>query len=162
MANGLAFSVDTPKVPASLGIVFKALAANYPNLPVRRKACLDDWVDSGVMLLNSALTVDRIKSGSHIKLWSNFTRKLLEYLDSACRNLVFICWGNAAMTQVKHLSGDHLILTASHPQKHPFPYDLIEANHFSKTNDFLISRGVQPISWYAPNHFAQSMYSFEA
>ncbi len=57
-ANGLAFSyVGRGPLPASLRNIFKELASDLGN-PARTRGDLSDWARQGVLLLNTALTVE--------------------------------------------------------------------------------------------------------
>jgi len=64
-AHGLCFSVQ-PGVPAppSLQNIFKELQRDL-NLPIPGHGCLQSWADQGVLLLNTSLTVEQGRAGSH-------------------------------------------------------------------------------------------------
>jgi uracil-DNA glycosylase len=63
-ANGLCFSVESnTSIPKSLNNIYKELK---DDLGVKRtNGNLFDWAQQGVLLLNSILTVENNKSGSH-------------------------------------------------------------------------------------------------
>ena len=58
---------------------------------------LGAWAEQGVLLLNSSLTVEDGKAGSHIGMgWERFTDAAIAQLNIARQNLVFILWGRKA------------------------------------------------------------------
>ena len=101
------------------------------------------------MLLNATLTVRAHQAGSHQnKGWENFTDAVIQYLSLNCQNLVFILWGSFAKNKASMIDTNrHCILQSVHPS--PFSADrgFFGCKHFSKTNDFLLSKGIEPINW---------------
>jgi uracil-DNA glycosylase len=149
-ANGLAFSVpDNIKlkngkklIPASLKNIFKELERCY-NIK-RNNPELYDWAEQGVLLLNTALTVSKNNSGSHINKWKIFTTKLLEWISLNIHNkIVIICWGTHAMKYSNLFYKDnHKILYHTHPSplsRTPF----VGNNNFIDCNNWL----EEPIIW---------------
>ena len=79
-ANGLCFSVNRGiKMPPSLRNIYKEL---YNDLGiVREDTNLSDWAKSGVLLLNSVLTVEKDKPASHKFVgWEEFTDSVIKKL----------------------------------------------------------------------------------
>ena len=76
----------------------------------------------GVLFLNSTLTVEAGKPGSHQKLWEPFREKLIPYLEQM--GCVFMLWGNNAQTEVPVYLSDAAktaqVLTAPHPRMAEF------------------------------------------
>lgn len=85
-----------------------------------------DWFDKmeaqGVLFLNSTLTVEAGKPGSHQKLWEPFRAKLIPYLEDM--DCVFMLWGNNAQSEVTRYLSDRArveqVLTAPHPRMAEF------------------------------------------
>jgi uracil-DNA glycosylase len=148
-AHGLSFSVPQAcPFPPSLKNIFKEL---YTDLGIMRvSGDLSDWAAQGVLMLNTSLTVRADEAGSHSKLgWIEFTKAVLSALNAHEKPIVFLLWGNHAQ-QFSSLISDakHLILTSAHPS--PLSANRggwFGSRHFSKTNDFLVSQGLQPILW---------------
>ena len=90
VANGLAFSVRPNKpIPSSLKNIYKEIE-NDVGKSKNRDGCLKSWARQGVLLLNSSLTVEESKPGSHSNIgWENFIRETLKVLQKK-RNIVFI------------------------------------------------------------------------
>lgn len=96
-ANGLAFAVSTGVTPppSLRRICEKVRQEGYAV----KSTDISKWVKRGVLLINSALTVEHKNPGSHLKLWEPFTQKLMQYLYEL--NPVFILWGNFAKNLAK-------------------------------------------------------------
>jgi uracil-DNA glycosylase len=101
-AHGLSFSVKTEnKLPPSLLNVFKELESDLGIMKAKH-GNLQKWAKQGVLLLNSILTVESGKPGSHAnKGWENFTDEVLIKLSKQQKNLVFILWGKKAQEKTK-------------------------------------------------------------
>lgn len=112
-----------------------------------------EWANQGVLLLNALLTVTAQEPGSHADVgWESFTDSIISKLDSEKENLVFLLWGGfAQMKGIKINRDKHLVLKSGHPS--PRSEKLFFGNrHFSQTNTFLRSKGIEPINWQI--HFA--------
>jgi len=148
-AHGLSFSV--PKgiaPPPSLVNIFKELQ-NDIGLPIPNHGNLTHWAEQGVMLLNASLTVRANEPMSHAKIgWAEFTNAVIEKISAHKKNTVFLLWGKFAQEkQVLVDETKHLVLRAAHPS--PFSADkgFFGCKHFSKTNAWLMSKGIDPIDW---------------
>ena len=147
-AHGLSFSVNNGiKTPPSLVNIYKELKTDL-NIPIAEHGNLTHWAKQGVLLLNSTLTVREGQPGSHQKKgWENFTDEIIKYISENTENTVFLLWGNFAKTKKEIInSAKHLVLEAAHPS--PLARGaFFGSKHFSKCNEFLISKGKIPIDW---------------
>lgn len=147
-AHGLSFSVnDGVRTPPSLVNIFKEINDDL-GVPVPNSGNLTRWANQGVFLLNATLTVEAHKAGSHQnKGWETFTDAAIHKLSQNRENIVFLLWGSYA--QKKEIlidSNKHLILKAPHPS--PLARGGFFGNkHFSQANNYLISKGIEPINW---------------
>jgi len=83
--------------------------------------------------------------------WESFTDKLITILNTYCKNLVFLLWGNDAKQLLPLIDKEkHLILIASHPSPYSASNGFFGCKHFSKTNQYLESMGKSPINWQLP------------
>ena len=114
-----------------------------------RNGNLKNWSEQGVLLLNSILTVEKGKPGSHANIgWEKFTDQILVRLSSIGKNLVFILWGKKAQEKIKIIKfEDNLILTSSHPSPYSASKGFFGSKPFSKTNNYLILHKIMPIDW---------------
>ncbi len=151
-AHGLCFSVQ-PRVtaPPSLVNIFKELEQ---DLGVRNgeHGCLLSWAQQGVLLLNSVLTVERGRAGSHQgKGWERFTDRVVSVLNERCSNLVFMLWGSYAHKKGAVIDGNkHLVLKSTHPSPLSAHRGFLGCRHFSQANAFLSKVGKMPINWALP------------
>lgn len=149
-ANGLCFSVnDGITFPPSLINIFKEIQ-NDLGKPFPVSGNLERWADQGVLLLNATLTVEQSKPGSHQnKGCETFTDAVIKAISDYKENVVFLLWGGFAKTKTKLIdSKKHFILTSGHPSPMSANRGYWFGNkHFSKTNEFLKSKGLQEIEW---------------
>ena len=149
-AHGLSFSVQPGvKPPPSLVNIYKEIETDLGIKMPRNFGDLTAWAKQGVLMLNATLTVRANEPNSHAGLgWNQFTDAVIQKLNQEKEHLVFLLWGNFA--KVKGLQIDqqkHLVLKAAHPS--PFAADkgFFGCKHFSKTNQYLIEHGLDPIDW---------------
>ncbi len=148
-AHGLSFSVPHGvRVPPSLANIQKEIARDFGYTPPQH-GCLQDWVEQGVLLLNTALTVRADQAGSHAKAgWAPFTDALIAGLARESRHRVFMRWG--AHAQKKAVLVDpahHLVLQSPHPSPLSAYRGFIGNGHFSTANTYLQQHGLAPINW---------------
>ncbi|WP_117879288.1 uracil-DNA glycosylase [Aureibaculum luteum] len=149
-ANGLCFSVsDNIAIPPSLQNIFKEIETDLGKR-VPENGNLERWAKQGVLLLNATLTVRAHEAGSHQKKgWETFTDTIISQISNNKKNVVFLLWGGFAKKKAKRIDDKkHTILTSGHPSPLSANRGYWFGNkHFSKTNDFLKSKGLQAINW---------------
>lgn len=148
-AHGLCFSVPPGvRIPPSLMNIYKEMADDLKISPPTH-GNLTSWAEQGILLLNTVLSVEHTKAGSHQgKGWEKFTDKVIEVLNSFRENLVFLLWGRPAQEKGRHIdSQKHLILKAPHPSPLSAHRGFLGCKHFSKTNAYLEKHGIAPIHW---------------
>ena len=149
-AHGYCFSVPNGvNPPPSLINIFKELEDDL-NINIPDNGDLTRWSKQGVLLLNSTLTVRENLAGSHQnKGWEIFTDKIIEIISSKRNNMVFLLWGSYAKSKAKLIdNANHLILTSGHPSPLSANRGYWFGNkHFSKTNSYLKSNGLDEILW---------------
>ena len=151
-AHGLSFSVQQGvAVPPSLQNIFKELHRDL-NLPIPAHGCLEHWAQQGVLLLNTALTVEAGQAGSHAKAgWHRFTDRVIEVINEQCEYVVFMLWGAHARGKTALLDPKkHLILTSAHPSPLSAYRGFLGCGHFSRCNQFLQQMGRPAIDWSLP------------
>lgn len=148
-AHGLCFSVNrSAKIPPSLQNIYKELHADI-GLPIPSHGNLTKWSDQGVLLLNATLTVRKGQPGSHQgKGWERLTDSVIKTISEERENIVFLLWGKYAQQKAVLVDHNkHLILLAPHPSPFSAHTGFFGCRHFSKANEFLISKGITPINW---------------
>ncbi len=149
-ANGLCFSVhDGITHPPSLVNIFKEIASDVA-IPYPVSGDLSRWASQGVLLLNATLTVRENNAGSHQNRgWEQFTDAVISKISEEKSDVVFLLWGGYAKKKgAKVDKKKHCVLTSGHPSPLSANRGYWFGNkHFSKTNDFLQSKGLEIIKW---------------
>lgn len=148
-AHGLCFSVKKGvEIPPSLQNIYKELKSDIGIDPPHH-GCLEDWAKQGVLMLNTALTVRAGQAASHRGHgWERFTDHVIEKLNGKQTPVVFLLWGRPAIEKAKIITNPiHLKLEAPHPSPLSAYRGFFGCKHFSKTNKFLASKGIEPINW---------------
>ncbi len=151
-AHGLCFSVQPGvPVPPSLSNIFKELKRDL-NIDPPNHGCLQLWAEQGVLLLNTSLTVEQGKAGSHAGAgWQPFTDRVIEVVSQQRPHLVFLLWGAHAQSKERLIDPTrHLILRSPHPSPLSAHRGFIGNGHFGRTNKFLEQHGLAPIDWRLP------------
>lgn len=115
---------------------------------------LESWAKQGILLLNSSLSVLENKPSSHIKLWSNFTKLIIEELNKSENPIIFVAWGAFAYEKLKSINIDkHHLIVSSHPSPlsvfknyKTFP-PFFQSKPFSQINNLLKNNNQAIIKW---------------
>lgn len=150
-AHGLAFSVQkgVPQ-PRSLVNIFREMQTDLGlTPPPRSNGCLIPWAESGVLLLNTVLTVREHEANSHKgRGWERLTDRVIGALNEREQPLVFILWGRNAAAKMPLITNKrHLVLTGAHPSPLSAQRGFFGGRYFSRSNEFLIRNGSQPVDW---------------
>lgn len=151
-AHGLCFSVKPGvAVPPSLRNIYKELHADT-GCVIPEHGCLRRWAEQGVLLLNSVLSVEEAKAGSHQGIgWERFTDKVVALLNEQAQGLVFILWGNYAQAKGALIDRHkHLVLQSPHPSPLSVRHGFFGNQHFSRSNEYLLAQGESAIDWQLP------------
>ena len=154
-AHGLCFSVPPgfKPLPRSLGTILRELKRDGFRASVGGN--LEPWACQGVLLLNTALTVQENEPGSHSARWRPFTDAVIR-IAAREPDRVFLLWGGDAQEKMPIIlatsGSEDGILRSSHPAP-PACYRpcgdspaFVKSRPFRKANEILKSgRGV--IDW---------------
>lgn len=150
-ANGIAFSVSNQvNTPPSLKNIFKEL---QEDLQVNHYSNndLSGWVEQGVFLINTCLTVNQSLPGSHQNFgWEIFVKNCLEYLNKKNDLIIYVLFGKWAKNTYNNLQAVNkrsFLIESGHPS--PFSYEKYfkGTKPFSKINQILVNQNYQPIDW---------------
>ena len=144
-AMGLAFSVNKniSVLPASLKNIFKELESDLGV--VRTNGDLGDWVDQGVLLLNTTLTFNPTQPRQHLNIgWNLFTKSIIEYVGK--KGAIGVLWGNHAIGMKNFFLPDQVI-TSAHPSPLSAYKGFFDSKPFSRVNRILIKQGISEIKW---------------
>jgi uracil-DNA glycosylase len=110
---------------------------------------LTPWARQGVLLLNAYLTVLAKAPMSHSQNgWGDFTDAVIRKISDLKKNIVFLLWGKFAQEKQGLIDETkHLVLKAAHPSPYSADKGFFGCRHFSKTNEYLVKNGIDPIDW---------------
>lgn len=149
-AMGLSFSVnDGIKLPPSLRNIYKEIESDLGIKKDYTNGNLTSWAEQGVLLLNACLTVREHQPNSHAGHgWEDLTSNVILELDHDDNPKVFLLWGAYAQKKEGLINNPrHLVLKATHPSPLSAYNGFFGCKHFSKTNEFLVVNGFDPIDW---------------
>ena len=152
-AHGLSFSVKKGiKIPPSLVNIYKELKTDV-GMEIPSHGELTSWANQGVLLLNATLTVRHGQANSHQSIgWGIFTDEVIKKLNERNEPIVFILWGGNARFKKKYITNpNHLIIESAHPSPLSAYNGFFGSRPFSRANEFLISKGFEPINWNSVN-----------
>ncbi|MGJ7032870.1 uracil-DNA glycosylase [Niabella hirudinis] len=148
-AHGLCFSVQKGvPPPPSLVNIYKELKADL-GVPAPESGDLTHWAQQGVFMLNASLTVRAGEPMSHSKIgWATFTDAVIRKVSEHKTHVVFILWGKFAQEKAALIDASkHLILRSAHPSPLSAYNGFFGSRPFSKTNEYLVTQGIDPIDW---------------
>lgn len=148
-AHGLCFSVPAGIAPPpSLVNIFKELQDDV-GVSLPNHGNLTHWAEQGVFLLNASLTVRAAEPMSHSKIgWAQFTDAVIKKISANRKHVVFLLWGKFAQEKRSLIDEtSNYILRAAHPSPLSAHAGFFGCRHFSKTNEWLSSHGLDPIDW---------------
>ncbi len=149
-AHGLSFSVRKGIAPPpSLVNIFKEIRDDLGIDNLGKHGELTQWAKSGVLLLNSVLTVRANQARSHRGLgWEEFTTDVIKLLNMREKPMVFMLWGADAKAKQQFITNpNHLVLKSAHPSPLSAYNGFFGCRHFSQANEFLRSNGMSEIDW---------------
>lgn len=148
VADGIAFSSPSNKLPPSLRNIFKELDEDIYYYEEREySGDLERWVEQGVFLINSSLTCLAGVPGSHTELWREATDGLLRSLSLFNPDIVFLLMGNVAKEKEKLLEGGNYVVSTVHPSPLSASRGWFGSRPFSEINNQLMLRGKGIINW---------------
>jgi uracil-DNA glycosylase len=148
-AHGLCFSVqDGVPNPPSLENIFKELQADV-GCQKPKNGNLTKWANEGVLLMNTSLSVRAHQANSHSKCgWAWFTDSVIKLISDQKENVVFILWGGNARSKKSLIDGKkHCVIESVHPSPLSAYNGFFGSKPFTKTNEYLQSKGITPIDW---------------
>jgi len=140
VADGIAFSCGlTQKPQPSLKNMFEAIEETvFQGYPSHQDPDLTRWANQGVLMLNSALTTQVDKVGTHYDIWKDFIMYVLDMLSLTNSGLIFMLLGAKAQELESVIGQNHYILKASHPASAAYTKTVWDCNDiFNKANEIL-------------------------
>jgi uracil-DNA glycosylase len=117
VADGISFSCgNTQKVQPSLRYIFAEIERTvYQGFPTYQNPDLSRWSNQGILMLNTAFTVEVGKIGSHYDIWKPFTAYLLDWLNNNNPGLIYVYMGKKAEEWSELTDDNNHKFTVKHP-----------------------------------------------
>lgn len=106
---------------------------------------LESWAKQGILMLNSSLTVEVNKIGSHTMYWRRFMSKFINNLSRYNTNLVWVLFGELAQTFAPYIFQGK-VFKVKHPAYYARTNTDMPCSIFSEVNDYLRKCGTE-INW---------------
>lgn len=148
-SHGLAFSYrGSRRLPASLRTILAEMAADL-DVPMPRSGDLSHWARQGVLLINTALTVEAGRSGAHMRFgWSDLVDQAIAAVSAQQPAVAFLLWGGPARRRAALVDrAKHLVIETGHPSPLNRLNDFRGTRPFSRANAWLAGKGLEPIDW---------------
>lgn len=152
VATGILFGnkADVPEdeLPPSLKVV-KEAAINFevPHNSIIFDQTLESWARQGILMINSALTVEMNKVGSHTMLWRPFISSLLKNISETNPGLIYVLFGSQAGTFQPYIKTG-TVIKVPHPAYNARTETKMNPELFTDINRELKSKYGITIKWY--------------
>ena len=151
-AIGLCFGVPSVvKTPPSLRNIIKETQQEIKD------TSLESWAQQGVLMLNASLTVRQGTPSSHMRVWADFTRYIMDWLSENTKDVVFVAWGAFAYSKMENVSkepkNNHALVVSSHPSPLSYTKNFKQfppfknSNPLQKINAILKDISKKEINW---------------
>lgn len=153
VATGILFGndkeVSEENLSPSLKIV-KEACINYeiPHNSIIFDQTLESWAKQGILMINSALTVEMNKVGSHVMLWRPFISKLLKNLSDNNTALVYVLFGRQAQTFKPYIGKFNHIIEVEHPAYFARTNTKMPSELFRNVSNLVERIYGVPVKWY--------------
>lgn len=161
-ATGLAFANfnNTPEEQLSPSLkVIKESVINYeiPHNLITFASELEEWAEQGVLLLNTALTCEVNKPGSHSLLWRPFICKLIKNICDYNSGIVWLLLGNIAQSFKPYINKNQHIIEAKHPSFYARNNEKMPYNIWHNINKILIGLDGYGITFYKEEKYESDL-----
>lgn len=157
VATGILFGnklgIDEENLSPSLKIVKEAaIDFEIPHNSIIFDQTLESWAKQGILMINSALTVEIGKVGSHTMLWRGFISKLIKKLSEYDTGIIYVLFGEQAKTFKPYIGKNNIVLEEKHPAYYARTNSRMPSTIFYEINKLLKSKYNCQISWYKENY----------
>lgn len=157
VATGILFGnkleTNEEHLSPSLKIVKEAVIDfEIPHNSIIFDQTLESWAKQGILMINSALTVEIGKVGSHTMLWRGFISKLIKKLSEYDTGIIYVLFGEQAKTFKPYIGKNNIILEEKHPAYYARTNSRMPSTIFYEINKLLKSKYNCQINWYKENY----------
>lgn len=155
MATGIAFAnpKDTAEKDYSPSLeVLKESVINYtiPHRTTTFDPSLEKWEAQGVLMLNSALSCEVGRVGSHSLLWRPFIVSLLTKLSQYHTGLVYLLMGTQAQSLESYINRQcNHVIRIRHPSWYARQRQRMPSDIWQEINNTLIGLNGTGIEWFS-------------
>ena len=150
VADGISFSCgNTNKAQPSLRYIFEEIERTvYQEFPSYQDPDLTRWSKQGILMLNTALTVEVGKIGSHYDIWKPFTAYLLDSLNNYNPGLIYVYMGKKAEEWSELTNDNNYKFTVKHPASAAYNGSKWDSNDiFTKIQHIVKESSGNTIHW---------------
>lgn len=116
VADGIAFSCTNSTIELPLVMMFDEIKRTvYPMEDYTPNRDLKCWSNQGILMLNTALTVEVNQPESHAELWQPFMDALFDMLAANNTGIVYVFYGAKTKHWHKHVDKNNYKFFPSHP-----------------------------------------------
>ena len=159
VATGILFAnykdVSEEDLSPSLKIIKEAVIDfAVPHNIITFDNSLESWCKQGILMLNSALTVELNRVGSHAMLWRKFICSLLTNICKYETGLIFVLFGQQAQTFSPYINSRYnTIIKEKHPAWYARTGNKMPHSLFTTISNMCMDKYGIPIKWYEEEHF---------
>lgn len=153
VATGLAFANSSDTLEKDYSPSLKVLRDSFIDFgsqseSINFDSSLESWERQGVLLLNTALSCQKDKVGSHTLLWRPFITLLLTNLSKVATGIVYVLMGSYAQSFESCINKDfNYVFKVNHPSYYARVHeDMPDIGY--KINQILIGQNGYGIKWY--------------
>jgi uracil-DNA glycosylase len=156
VSTGIAFAnrKSVVKLSPSLEILKEAIIDfEIPHSLITFDPSLEEVSKQGVLLLNSALTVETNKTNSHTHIWRPFISSLLRNLSAYNPGLIYVLWGNVAKSFESFINKNNIVFKMPHPAYYARTNTKIPHSFFVELNNIVYHHFGTKIEWFKEEKF---------
>lgn len=131
--------------------IIKEAAINFetPHNCIIFDPTLESWAKQGILMINSALTVEMDKIGSHMMLWRPFIASLLKKLSENETGIIYVLFGKQAQTFKPYINKQfNTVLEENHPAYFARTGEAMPHTVFEQISKLTKGMYGMPITWY--------------
>lgn len=154
VATGLALANNSKTLDSELSPSLKVIKEAAINFEISKNSCifdptLESWAKQGILMLNSALTVEMNKVGSHVMIWRPFIIALLKHLSECETGIIYVLFGRQAQTFKPYINKQfNDILEIEHPAYYARLNKRMPSELFVNISNMCKDKYGVPIKWY--------------
>lgn len=153
VATGILFGNDADTIEDNWSSSLKIVRDSSVDLHISHNSIifdptLESWAKQGILMINSALTVEMNKVGSHTMLWRPFISKFISRMSELNTGIIYVLFGEQAQTLEPYIGKNNIILKEKHPAYYARVNEDMPSDVFYKINKLLKDKYNCQISWY--------------